>query len=129
VAERLLLSPETVRQSFGHSELLDLQPGRVLLLSGQAPLDSGGRLVGDGDFAAQVRQVFRNLTVELEAADASWADVVQLRFAVTDTAQVEALREIRDEYVDDGQPSTLVEVRPLRAPDVLVEADAAAILD
>jgi enamine deaminase RidA (YjgF/YER057c/UK114 family) len=37
-------------------------------------------LVGDGDFDAQVRQVFENLTGALGAADASWTDVVKLNY-------------------------------------------------
>ena len=102
-----------------------------MYVSGQVPLDSEGRLVGAGDFAAQVRQVFTNLTGALEAADLTWDEVVKLNFFVLDISKVAALREIRDEYVNTEHPpaSTLVEVSGLFRPDVLVEIEAVAIGD
>jgi enamine deaminase RidA (YjgF/YER057c/UK114 family) len=42
--------------------------GRMVAVSGQVPADRDGRLVGPGDPAAQVRQVFENLTMALGAA-------------------------------------------------------------
>ena len=95
------------------------------------PLDTEGQLVGEGDFGAQARQVFANLTAALEAAGAAWADVVKLNYFVTDMSQVATLREIRNEYVNTVEPpaSTLVEVSALFRPDVLVEADAIAFAD
>jgi enamine deaminase RidA (YjgF/YER057c/UK114 family) len=131
VAERRFLSPETLPQPFGYSHVVDAEPGRIVHLAGQVPLDADGALVGEGDFAAQARQVFANLDAALEAAGAGWADVVKLSFFVTDIGEIAALREIRDEYVDTEQPptSTLVEVSGLFRPDVMFEADAVAIVD
>jgi enamine deaminase RidA (YjgF/YER057c/UK114 family) len=93
------------------------------------PLDAEGQLIGEGDFEAQTRQVFENLTRALEAADASWSDVVKLDYFLRDVGQIGAVRAIRDEYVDTANPpaSTLVEVSGLFRPDVLVEIQATAI--
>jgi enamine deaminase RidA (YjgF/YER057c/UK114 family) len=55
---RRFLSPETLPPPFGYSHVVDVPAGRIVFVSGQVPLDSAGRLVGEGDFAAQVRQVF-----------------------------------------------------------------------
>ena len=95
------------------------------------PLDADGQLVGEGDFDAQVRQVFENLTAALEAADASWSDVVKLNYFVRDVERIASVRTIRDEYVNTEQPpaSTLVEVSRLFRDDVLIEIDAVAIRD
>ena len=126
---RRFLSPNTLPPPFGYSHVVDVPASRIVYISGQVPLDAAGRLVGEGDFAAQVRQVFENLTAALEAADASWDDVVKLDYFVRDIGQVASLREIRDEYVNTAQPpeSTLVEVSRLFRDDVLVEIEAVAI--
>ena len=131
MAERRFLSPDALPRPFGYSHVVEARPGRVVYVSGQVPLDSEGELVGAGDFGAQVRQVFTNLSAGLDAADVTWNDVVKLNFFVTDIAQVAALREIRDEHVNTEQPpaSTLIEVSALFRPEVLIEADAVAVAD
>ena len=127
--DRRFLSPDTLPRPFGYSQVVDVPAGRIVFLSGQVPLDAAGDLVGEGDFAAQVRQVFENLTAALAAADASWNDVVKLDYFVRDIGEVAALRAIRDEYVNTEQPpaSTLVEVSRLFRDDVLVEIQAVAV--
>ena len=126
---RRFLSPDTLPPPFGYSQVVDVPAGRIVYISGQVPLDATGRLVGEGDFAAQVRQVFQNLTAALEAADASWDDVVKLDYFVRDVGEVAALRAIRDEYVNAERPpaSTLVEVSRLFRDEVLVEIEAVAV--
>ena len=126
---RRFLSPDTLPRPFGYSHVVDAPAGRIVFVSGQVPLDAAGNLVGEGDFAAQVRQVFENLTAALAAADASWSDVVKLDYFVRDIGEVAALRAIRDEYVNIERPpaSTLVEVSRLFRDDVLVEIEAVAV--
>ncbi|MCZ9342685.1 RidA family protein, partial [Streptomyces sp. TRM76130] len=60
--------------------------GRLVAVSGQLPLDEDGRIVGEGDPAAQARQVFENLRRCLAAAGAGFDDVVKLTYFVTDMA-------------------------------------------
>jgi reactive intermediate/imine deaminase len=130
-AKRRFFSPDTLPAPFGYSHVVDAPPGRLVYVSGQVPLDADGQLVGEGDFDAQVRQVFENLTAALEAADASWSDVVKLNYFVRDVERIASVRTIRDEYVNTEQPpaSTLVEVSRLFRDDVLIEIDAVAIRD
>jgi len=65
--------------------------GRTVAVSGQVPADREGRVVGLGDPAAQVRQVFENLTAVLAAAGATMADVVKLMVFLTDLADLQGL--------------------------------------
>jgi reactive intermediate/imine deaminase len=127
--DRRFLSPDTLPPPFGYSHVVDAPASRVVYISGQVPLDAAGELVGKGDFATQVRQVFENLAAALHAADASWDDVVKLNYFVRDVGQVPALRAIRDEYVNTERPpaSTLVEVSSLFRDEVLVEIEAVAV--
>jgi enamine deaminase RidA (YjgF/YER057c/UK114 family) len=129
MSEKRFLTPATLSPPFGYSHVVEAPAGTIVYISGQVPLDAEGNLVGAGDFAAQTRQVFENLTRALEAADATWSDVVKLDYFLRDVDQIGAVRAIRDEYVDTANPpaSTLVEVSGLFRPDVLVEIQATAI--
>ncbi len=55
----------------------------TIYLSGQAPLDLNGQIVGRGDPTAQAEQVMQNLKAVLEAAGARLADVVKLTIYYT----------------------------------------------
>jgi reactive intermediate/imine deaminase len=127
--EKRFLTPAALSQPFGYSHVVEVPAGTMVYISGQVPLDAEGQLVGEDDFEAQTRQVFENLTRALEAADASWSDVVKLDYFLRDVGQIAAVRAIRDEYIDTEHPpaSTLVEVSSLFRPDVLVEIQAVAI--
>jgi len=129
VAERRFLSPDTLPPPFGYSHIVDAAAGRIIYIAGQVPLNTDGQLVGEGDFEAQTRQVFDNLTAALEAAGASWRDVVKLNYFLRDVGQITSVRAIRDQYVDTEHPpaSTLVEVSGLFRDDVLIEIEAVAI--
>jgi len=129
MSEKRFLTPDTLSPPFGYSHVVEAPAGTTVYISGQVPLDAESQLVGEGDFEAQTRQVFENLTRALEAADASWSDVVKLDYFLRDVGQIGAVRTIRDEYVDTANPpaSTLVEVSGLFRPDVLVEIQAVAV--
>jgi reactive intermediate/imine deaminase len=106
-----------------------VRAGGLIFVSGQVPLDETGAVVGAGDVAAQTRQVFRNLGAVLEAAGATFADVVKLTFFVRDIGAIGAIRAIRDEFVDTADPpaSSLVEVSGLFMPELLIEVEAVAV--
>jgi reactive intermediate/imine deaminase len=131
VSERRFLSPPGLPMPNGYSHVVVAPAGRIVHVSGQVPVDADGELVGPGDVAAQTSQVFENLTIALEAAGASWADVVKLGIFLRDVGAIAAVRSVRDEYVDLERPpaSTLVEVSSLYRDDVLVEVDAIAVTD
>ena len=126
---RRFISPEGLPPPAGYTHVVDAPVTRVIYVSGQVPLDAEGQLVAEGDVEAQTRQVFENLTAALEAADASWADVVKLNYFLRDVGDLASVRAVRDEYVDLEHPpaSTLVEVSRLFRDDVLIEIDAVAV--
>jgi enamine deaminase RidA (YjgF/YER057c/UK114 family) len=104
--------------------------GRMIVVSGQVPLDADGRLVGPDDPQAQTRQVFRNLATALGAAGASMADVVKLTVFLTTMSDLPHFRIVRDEFVDTERPpaSSLVQVSGLVHPAFRVEIEALATL-
>jgi reactive intermediate/imine deaminase len=101
--------------------------GEFLFVSGCAPVDGNGRLVGPGDAEAQAHQVLRNLETVLAAGHASLADVVKVTVFLTDMRDRESVNSARRAAFGDTRPaSTLIEVSALALPGMLVEIDAVA---
>lgn len=123
------IHPETMPKGFGYSHVVEAIGGRTIYISGQVPLDREGRIVGEGDLAAQTKQVFENIKAALTAAEASFDDVVKLTFFVTDITQMQTVREIRDVYVNTENPpaSSAVEVRKLIKEEFYIEIEAIAV--
>jgi reactive intermediate/imine deaminase len=103
--------------------------GRMVAVSGQVPLDVEGKLVGKDDPRAQARQVFGNVTTALAAAGADMDQVVKLTIYLTDIDDLEAVRQVRNEFISPDRPpaSTLVQVSRLVHPAFRVEIDALAV--
>ena len=121
------IRPEGLPPVSGYSHAVAFS-GRMVVISGQVPADGQGRLVGPGDPAAQVRQVFENLTAALTAAGATMEHVVKLTVYLTDIADLQAFRQVRDEYISAERPpaSSLVQVSRLVHPDFRVDIEALA---
>jgi reactive intermediate/imine deaminase len=124
------VNPPTLPPSPGYTQVVIAPAGRTAHISGQVALDTSGAIVGSGDFRAQARQVFENLKAALEAGGATFGDVVKITIFVLDIANLPALREIRDEYVNTERPpaSTAVQVSRLAREEFLLEIEAVAAL-
>jgi enamine deaminase RidA (YjgF/YER057c/UK114 family) len=103
--------------------------GNVVHVAGTTALDATGQLVGRGDARAQTVQTLRNIRTALERAGARIEDVVRTRVYVTDIARWEEIGRAHGEVFRDVRPaSTMVEVKRLVDPDMLVEIEAEAII-
>lgn len=124
------LNPPGLAAPAGYSHVVVAPAGRTVYVAGQMATDASGRLVGGADFGAQAEQVFANLKTALDAAGATFGQVVRLDMYVTDIGQLKALRAARDKYIDakHAPASTLVEVRRLVRPDALLEIGAVAVV-
>jgi enamine deaminase RidA (YjgF/YER057c/UK114 family) len=122
-------APEGVAPGTGYSHVV-WGTGRFVAISGQCAFDEDGKVVGEGDPAAQARQVFENLRRCLAAAGASFDDVVKLTYFVTDVAHLPAIRAARDEVIDAGRlpASSAVQVAALFRPELFVEIEAFALV-
>ncbi len=124
------INPSSLPRPAGYSHVAEVFNGKTIYISGQVPLDQSGRLVGPNDLRAQARQVFTNLQAALEAVSADFNCVVKLNYYLLDIAQIQIVREVRDQFVNTQQPpaSSAVEVRRLFRDDVLIEIDAVAVI-
>ncbi|PZS30462.1 MAG: enamine deaminase RidA [Pseudonocardiales bacterium] len=121
------LRPDGLPPTNGYSHAV-AHDGRMVVVSGQVPLDEAGNLVGASNAEQQTAQVFRNITSALAAAGVGLDDVVKLTVYLTDRADLDAFRRARDRYIDPVRPpaSSLVLVAGLINPDFRVEIDAFA---
>jgi 2-iminobutanoate/2-iminopropanoate deaminase len=104
--------------------------GELLFLSGQAPIDGNGQLVGVGDFAAQAAQVFANLERVLRAGGSSLANVLKVTIFLRDMGNFPKIVALRGRYFTPPYPAdTIVEVSSLYSPEALIEIEAIAVAD
>jgi len=112
-----------------YSNVVTSAPGRLVFVAGQIALDANGEIVGAGDITAQTRQVMENLRLALEAAGATFADVVRVVNYITDVELFGQMAAVRKEYLVEPYPaSTLVEVSALMYPEILIEIEAIAVV-
>lgn len=103
-----------------------LAQGPVVFVSAQGPFDPQTGAVATDDVKAQCRQVFENISAQLEEAGATWADVVKVQIFIADFADFAAMNEVYAEFVSEPYPARTT-VRS-KIGDNLVAADVIAVL-
>lgn len=127
-----MVNPSSVATPRGYSQaaVIDLGNCKMVILSGQVPLDKQGNLVGNDDIGKQAEQVFLNIKNIIEETGGSMDDIVKLGILVTDATQIQAIRNARDKFINTKNPpaSTLAQISKLFRDDVLIEIEATAVI-
>ncbi len=115
---------------YAHIVTSELPAGsRLVLIAGQVGADSTGRVVG-ADAREQMRVAYDNLERALQAAGASWDDVLKTTTILTRAADIATLRDFRAaRFANRTAPAnTLFVVQALYDPAVLFEVEALAVV-
>jgi enamine deaminase RidA (YjgF/YER057c/UK114 family) len=125
-----IINPAGVAKPQGYSHAVK-KSGTPVFLAGQVALDADGKLVGEGDVAVQVEQVFQNLRTVVTACGGTMGDIVKLTIYVTDVSHRAAVAAARLRHFPDGQypASTYLVISALAAPPLLVEIEAVAMIE
>jgi len=103
--------------------------GNLIFVSGQAALDRDGQIVGPGDIRRQTEQTLENIRITLDAAGATFDDVVRTTVYLTDTEKYAGMNEVYRRYFPEHPPARATLLTGLVVPGLLVEIDAIAALD
>src|SRR5919109_5220090 len=104
--------------------------GDIVEVAGTTAVDESGQVVGLGDPGEQTKFILSKIEKALTSAGATLKDVVRTRMFVTNIADWEMIGKAHGLYFKDIKPAaTMVEVKSLISPELLVEIEVTAILD
>jgi enamine deaminase RidA (YjgF/YER057c/UK114 family) len=118
--------------SFSRGMRIDIGGLRILLISGTSSIDENGQSVHIGDFSAQLRRTFDNITGLLKSEGATWHDIVRTSCYLRDIDRdYDAFNEGRtafftEQSLDPLPASTGIQAHLCR-PELLVEIEAIAM--
>jgi enamine deaminase RidA (YjgF/YER057c/UK114 family) len=103
--------------------------GNVVHVAGTTAVGAGGKVVGPGDAYTQTLQALRIIEAALIEAGATMRDVVRTRLYVTDITKWEDIGRAHGQFFRDVRPaSTMVEVKRLIDPELMVEVEVEAVI-
>ncbi len=118
--------------AFSRGMRIDLNGLTILLISGTASIDETGRTVHVGDFRAQLRRTFDNITNLLASEGATWHDIVRTTCYLRDIERdyevfnKERTAFYKEQDLDPLPASTGIQAILCR-PDLLIEIEAIAM--
>ena len=118
--------------SFSRAMRLEFGDVVLLLISGTASIDDLGQTVHVGDFKAQLRRTYDNITGLLASEGATWKDIVRTTCYLRDIDRDYALfNEERTKFFEeqglDPLPASTGIQAILCRPDLLIEIEAIAM--
>lgn len=118
--------------SFSRGIRMDLGKWIFLFISGTASVDKHGNTSHLGDFLAQTKRTFKNLTALLQSEGAGWHNVVKTTCYLKDMRNYEIFNEFRNQFYKQQRlhpfpASSCIEANLCR-PELLVEIELIAIL-
>jgi enamine deaminase RidA (YjgF/YER057c/UK114 family) len=126
--KRMNISSQTKWEDIvGYSRAVRI--GNIVEVAGTTAVDEEGNVVGVNDPGEQTHFIMAKIEKALVSAGATLKDVVRTRMFVTNIADWEKIGRVHGDYFRDIKPvATMVEVKSLIDPELLVEIEVTAIL-
>lgn len=104
--------------------------GNILFISGVVALDAGGDVVAEGDVVGQAEYIFATIGRILHQAGGSFTNILRVTVYLLDVADRTRINPVRQKFFGHTKPaSTLIGVRQLALPGLLIEVEAIAGLE
>ena len=118
--------------SFSRGLRIDLNGLVILLISGTASIDENGKVAHVGDFRAQLKRTYHNITGLLASEGATWKDIVRTTCYLRDIERdYAAFNEERTKFFKEQGLDPLPASTGIQAilcfPELLVEIEAIAM--
>lgn len=126
------INPDNLPTPEMYTQVVVATGSKWVFISGQQPEDIHGKLVGHGDFAAQVHLAFANLGRALAAAGAVPEHVCKITVYVVDYKRDEHVPIIEEAQIalfGDHKPANVIVGVAMMSPGYLIEVDAFAVID
>jgi 2-iminobutanoate/2-iminopropanoate deaminase len=138
VVKRAITNHEVLNEAYNYGSAfsrglrIDLNGLSIVLISGTASIDDAGNTVHVGDFRAQTRRTFSNITGLLASEGATWKDVIRTTCYLRDIERdYQAFNEERSVFYKkqglDPLPASTGIQAILCRPDLLIEIEAIAM--
>jgi len=101
--------------------------GTMLFVSGQGPVDPVSGEFRFGSFAEQAKLTFDNVTVLIEAAGTSWANIAKVSVFLADIANFAEMNQIYQNYAVKPYPARTT-VQSGLVPGMEIEVDCIALV-
>jgi len=130
MSPRQLVNPPELHPAPGFSHVAIAEGTKVVHLAGQVALDQQFGIVGGGDLGEQTKAAMRNVELALQAAGASWDDVVRRTIYTLHPTEYAAITAAIDEVTGgaDHPTQTIVGITGLAVEGLLIEIECTAIV-
>jgi len=107
-----------------------VRSGRVIAVTGTAPLGPDGKTVAIGDPTRQAHRCLEIIEAAIEGLGGKISDVIRTRILLTRIEDWQAVASVHGEFFKDIRPAnTIMQVVRFIDPNWLVEIEADAILE
>jgi reactive intermediate/imine deaminase len=126
--ERIVTDPERIHPPAG-AYAHGIRAGNLLFVAGQVSMNTDSVIVHANDPKAQFRLIMDNIITVVESAGGGVNDIVKILAFMENMDHLQDFQDVLNEYFKEGYPTvTLVEVSRLAVKDMLMEAEAVAVL-
>jgi len=107
-----------------------VRSGRIIAVTGTAPLGPDGKTVSIGDASGQARRCLEIIKAAIEGLGGKMSDVIRTRILLTRIEDWEKVALVHGEFFTDIRPAnTIMQVVRFIDPNWLVEIETDAVIE
>ncbi len=131
MVQREFLKSDARQRERAYSPAVKIAGGTTIYMAGHTGYQDERGETYPGDFDGQVRVVFERMRKTLESAGGKLDDIVTMTVFITNMANGTRFTQLRKEFFHEGRypASTLIGVKELARPEMMIEIQGIAVVD